>query len=82
MKCLLCPKEIDELKEFPVVYDESARRNLYDEIGQRKHSAELNQWQQVVVAVGAIGERTVLHGHVCPEETFENIALTKGEKHQ
>lgn len=66
MKCLMCPGEFDDLKEFPKVYVESLRAEFYDEAGRRAHSAEQSRWQQIEVVLGACGEVSVMQGHICP----------------
>ena len=77
MKCLLCENEIDDKKEFPVVYSEERRGMVYDEAGQRAHAAEQNRWQQLRVAVGPCGEEEIIVGHICPDETLDNIRVSR-----
>lgn len=79
MKCLLCENQIDDKKEFPVTYSEERRGMVFDEAGQRAHSAELNRWNQIVVSLGPCGELQLIHGHGCPSctsrEGLERISL-------
>jgi hypothetical protein len=84
MKCLICPNEIDDKREFLPSYSEELRRMIYDEAGQRAHAMEQNRWQQVELCLGPCGEVTILLGHLCPScttrEAIERLQLTKAEE--
>ena len=77
MKCMLCSNTIDELKEFPVVEKirDGRVEKTYDEAGQRNHAEALSTWSQLVVSTGALSERHILQGHICP--TCAKADLTK-----
>jgi hypothetical protein len=81
MKCLLCPNEFDDLKEFPTVYVEALRGEFYDEAGRRAHSAEQDRWQQIEVVLGACGEVSIMQGHICPScanvETLRHLTIAR-----
>lgn len=64
MKCLLCPNEVDEAK---AIHQEHVSE-------QRAHAATLEKWQQVTVQVG---NRTVLQGHVCPDDAEATLKISK-----
>jgi len=81
MKCLVCPTEIDEVKEFPPVV--IGGKEVPDAVASAKHAAELATWEHVTVTVSrGGGQATVLNGHTCPEHALVegSVGLTKGGK--
>lgn len=81
MKCLLCPKEIDEVKSFQVP-GPVAGQNLEDQIGRAKHVAELAAWNHLTLtAQEPGGSRVLLSGHACPAHLVDSVVLAvKGSK--
>jgi len=69
MKCLLCPTEIDEKREFKPEISKHTGKLVFDEEGQRQHAHDLSQWEQVKVSAtrGMHGDVELLVAHVCPQ---------------
>jgi hypothetical protein len=83
MKCLLCPNEIDDKREFPKVYDERIRAWDYREAEIRAHTSQQNRWQQIEVVLGPCGEVSIMRGHICPDcanaETLCHLTVARAE---
>jgi hypothetical protein len=79
VKCLLCPAEIDELKEFPDVM--VGGRPLPDDIAKAKHAEALSTWEQVTVSVLRDGgNKQLLVGMTCPSDRLDTVTISKGGK--
>lgn len=66
MKCLLCPTEIDELREFPTTIGPQGQK-IEDIMGRWKHSQSLATWTHVALtAQKPGGSMSILSGHICP----------------
>lgn len=66
MKCLVCPSEIDELKEFPPTIGPGGVQ-IEDTLGKWKHSQTVGAWTHVTLTAQiSAGTVTILSGHVCP----------------
>lgn len=75
MKCLVCPAEIDDLKDFPSAVGPQGQI-IEDTMGKWKHAGELALWTHVsLTAQTAAGCLTVLSGHVCPKHTVSELKL-------
>jgi len=77
MKCLLCPIEIDELKEFPATRGPQGQV-IEDIMGRWNHSQALNQWTHVALtAQQPGGSMSILSGHICPAHPIQpgSVAL-------
>jgi hypothetical protein len=77
MKCLLCPIEINELKEFPATVGPQGQL-IEDVLGRWNHSQALAGWTHVSLSAQAGGgSMSILSGHICPEHsvTAGSIAL-------
>jgi hypothetical protein len=77
MKCLLCPIEIDELKEFPATRGPQGQV-IEDIMGRWNHSQALNQWVHVALtAQKPGGSMSILSGHICPAHPIQpgSVAL-------
>jgi hypothetical protein len=71
MKCLLCPAEIDELKEIPgPLLGASDLDKAKAEIAQREHSAKLNAWRFMFLRLdegnSLAEDKDLVQGHICP----------------
>ena len=79
MKCLVCDRQVDELREFPVVVDAQGK-TIEDAMGKFRHQQELSAWTHVTLtAQRGGGSLTLLSGHVCPDHVvaangFELVA--------
>ena len=79
MKCLICPAEIDELKEFPATPGLGGQL-IEDTLGKWKHAQAVRAWTHVTLtAQVSAGTVTVLSGNVCPAHpvTAEGIMLAE-----
>ena len=66
MRCLLCPNEIDDKREFPYV-DGPNGTKIQDTLGMFNHVTALGRWIHVTLtAQKGTGTETLLSGHVCP----------------
>ena len=66
MKCLLCPVEIDELKDFPITIGPQGQK-IEDIMGKWNHSQALAKWTHVALtAQKPSGSMSILSGHICP----------------
>lgn len=66
MRCLLCPNEIDDKREFPYVDGPNGQR-IQDTLGMFNHVTALGKWIHVTLtAQKGTGTETLLSGHVCP----------------
>lgn len=79
MKCLLCPTEIDDKKEFiPELGPQG--QVIEDVLGKWKHAQELSRWVHVsLTAQRPAGAAAILSGHVCPKHAVEpgTVALAE-----
>ena len=66
MRCLLCPNEIDDKREFPIVRGPQGQE-IQDTLGMFNHVTALGKWIHVTLtAQKGAGTETLLSGHVCP----------------
>ena len=80
MKCLVCDREIDELREFASAVD-AAGKLVEDALGKLRHQQELARWVHVgLTAQTAGGSVSVFSGHVCPAHDLGDLSLAAPPK--
>mgnify|MGYP001577098315 CR=1 FL=1 len=82
MRCLMCPNEIDEKREFPVVVGPQGQQ-IQDTLGMFNHVTALGKWTHVTLtAQKGAGTEVLLSGHVCPSHGVSpgSIALSPASK--
>ena len=75
MRCLLCPSEIDDKREFPIVKGPQGQ-DIQDTLGMFNHVTALGKWTHVTLtAQKGAGTEVLLSGHICPSHTVSPGAV-------
>ena len=69
MKCLMCPNEIDENKDFRVKGPQG--QDLDDIVGRLRHVEDLSHWTHLTLTAQYSYTQVLLSGHVCPSHRIE-----------
>ena len=78
MKCLACPAEIDELRQFASAVD-ARGQVVEDALGKLQHRQALAGWTHVfITAQTGAGARTLVAGHVCPAHDLADLVVSDG----